>query len=134
MCFRVSCPLPWLFGFADRVYLPHLIVGFLEISTVAPCQIDVITGWLARPPSPRHSDETNGGGRSWPKRLPQILGSRYRYASTHTLSMRSPRHSAIERLRVIIQHLWIDLTRRAKLGLLRIFRPWEARGHFIADD
>jgi hypothetical protein len=22
---------PWLFGFADRVYLPHLIVGLLEI-------------------------------------------------------------------------------------------------------
>ncbi len=23
---------PWLFGFADRIYLPHLILGFLEIS------------------------------------------------------------------------------------------------------
>ena len=25
---------PWLFGFSDRVYLPHLIVGILEIVVV----------------------------------------------------------------------------------------------------
>jgi hypothetical protein len=25
---------PWLFGFADRVYLPHLVVGLLEIVVV----------------------------------------------------------------------------------------------------
>jgi hypothetical protein len=24
---------PWLFGFSDRVYLPHLIVGLFEIGT-----------------------------------------------------------------------------------------------------
>jgi hypothetical protein len=23
---------PWLFGFADRVYLPHLVVGLFEIA------------------------------------------------------------------------------------------------------
>lgn len=26
---------PWLFGFADRVYLPHLIVGLMELAVVA---------------------------------------------------------------------------------------------------
>lgn len=25
---------PWLFGFADRIYLPHLILGLLEIGAV----------------------------------------------------------------------------------------------------
>ena len=26
-------PSPWIFGFADRVYLPHLILGIIEIVT-----------------------------------------------------------------------------------------------------
>jgi hypothetical protein len=25
---------PWLFGFADRVYLPHLLVGLMEVAVV----------------------------------------------------------------------------------------------------
>lgn len=25
---------PWLFGFADRVYLPHLLVGIMELAVV----------------------------------------------------------------------------------------------------
>ena len=25
---------PWLFGFADRVYLPHLLVGVMELAVV----------------------------------------------------------------------------------------------------
>jgi hypothetical protein len=26
---------PWLFGFADRVYLPHLLIGLFELAAVA---------------------------------------------------------------------------------------------------
>jgi hypothetical protein len=29
---------PWLFGFANEVYLPHLIVGIVEIGTAAMTQ------------------------------------------------------------------------------------------------
>jgi hypothetical protein len=29
---------PWLFGFADYVFMPHLIVGLLELGTVAMTQ------------------------------------------------------------------------------------------------
>jgi hypothetical protein len=29
---------PWLFGFADQVYLPHLILGLIEIGTAAITQ------------------------------------------------------------------------------------------------
>lgn len=29
---------PWLFGFADRIYLPHLIVGLFEIVAAAMTQ------------------------------------------------------------------------------------------------
>jgi hypothetical protein len=31
---------PWLFGFADRVYLPHLILGLLEIGAAAMTRRD----------------------------------------------------------------------------------------------
>ena len=26
---------PWLFGFADRVWVPHLVIGLVEIGTAA---------------------------------------------------------------------------------------------------
>lgn len=37
---------PWLFGFADQVYLPHLIIGMLEIGAA-----------LMTKTGPAHSEE-----------------------------------------------------------------------------
>ncbi len=38
---------PWLFGFADRVYLPHLILGLLEIVVAS-----LTSPWPADEPPP----------------------------------------------------------------------------------
>jgi len=43
---------PWLFGFSDRVYLPHCIIGFTELF------VTLITA-LRRPASFRSASQTN---------------------------------------------------------------------------
>ena len=40
---------PWLFGFADLIWWPHLLVGLMEIGVAAATRRDVETASLRRP-------------------------------------------------------------------------------------
>lgn len=45
---------PWLFGFADRVWVPHLVVGLLELGAVAMTRTSASLHAHAHPGTPAH--------------------------------------------------------------------------------
>ncbi len=45
---------PWLFQFADRVWVPHLVVGLLELAVALMTRMSVVVRHTASPGSPAH--------------------------------------------------------------------------------